>query len=260
MKKPVLNEEDIIQEVRKKKEFSHLPVSIVERVLNLKEVQKERGKSRVKRARAILRKYYTVFLSNKLLKGKMDAEGVLKKHFSTKNRNYDEIYLRILSGNEKSIIDLGAGLNGFSFNYIKKRSPNAKYIGVEALFAFVELMNSYFGKKKLNGEAVQKDLFEINNVIDIIRKQESPKSIFIFNVIDALELDWNYSKEFLLSILEELGDEDRIVISFPTKSLSGKRQFKANRQWLISFLNENFSVFDDFETNGERFISVGKIE
>jgi tRNA G37 N-methylase Trm5 len=250
-------EEQIIQKIREKKEFSYLPVSIVERVLNLKEVEREKGILKIKKSREILRKYYTVFLSNKLMKGKISDDEILKKHFSSKNRNYKEIYSRIITGSEMVIIDLGAGVNGFSFKYIKERNKNVKYIGIEALLPFVELMNKYFKKNKLNGEAICFDLFDLEEVRERIKNSAEPRTILLFNVIDALEsFEWNYSKKLLLEIKKEMGDEDRIVISFPTKSLSGKTRFKAKREWILDFLRENFVLISDFEMNDERFVAV----
>ena len=55
--------EFLIDEVKKKKEFSGLPDSIVERALS------ESGED-IKESRKLLRKYFGVFLTNRVLKKK----------------------------------------------------------------------------------------------------------------------------------------------------------------------------------------------
>lgn len=244
-------ENNLVIEVKKKREFSQLPDTLVEKALAAK-------KGDIKETRAFLRKYFGVFLTNKVLKE--EDEGVLKRHISSKYRDYKEIYENVLNGNEKSIIDLGAGVNGFSFSFIKKKSKEARYIGIEATGQLVKKMRNYFEKKKYNAQAFCLDLFELNNVLEIINKEEHPRTIFLFNVVDALEsFEWNYSKKLLIAIKKEMIGGDRIVISFPTKSISGKTKFKAKRDWLLDFLKENFSILDEFEFEGERFVILKNV-
>jgi len=101
-----------------------------------------------------LHKVFGAFTSQKLLSPKnKNEEWILRKHLSTKERlpYYTEVYKRIFSGFEKnkeiSIIDLGAGVNGFSYDYFG--SPKIKYFGVEAVGQLVDLMNKYFSYEKI---------------------------------------------------------------------------------------------------------------
>jgi hypothetical protein len=247
----------IMFEIKEKKEFSYISNGIIERVLNLPNVKKKKGKEKVKEARAMLRKYFSVFISNKLVKGKLEAEEILKKHLSTKTRDYKKLYEKIIQ-DEKTIIDLGAGLNGFSFPYMLEVNSEIRYFAVEAILPFVELMNDYFQEKKFNAFAVHGDLFNLSEIIHLIGKEKSPKAIFLFNVVDALELEWDYSKKFLLEIKKLIHNEDKIVLSFPTKSLSGKTNFKVKRYWLLDFLENEFRVEDNFDMNGEKFFVLRK--
>ena len=64
------------EKVKQKREFSQLPDSIIERAL-------KKSDGDVKEARSILRKYFGVFLTNKVLK--MSGEELLKIHFSKRN-------------------------------------------------------------------------------------------------------------------------------------------------------------------------------
>lgn len=69
-------DKEFILEIKKKREFSKLPDSIVERVAT--------GTESVKEARALLRKYFGVFLTNRVIKGKGTFEEILSAHISSK--------------------------------------------------------------------------------------------------------------------------------------------------------------------------------
>ena len=61
-------EKELISKISEKKEFSKLPKSIIERILGLKEIEKEIDeKSKIKKSRKVLRKAFTAFLTDKLL-------------------------------------------------------------------------------------------------------------------------------------------------------------------------------------------------
>lgn len=233
---------EVVQEIKKKKEFKELPDSLIERVARL-------SKGDVKQSRAVLRKYLTVFLTNKVVSGKLSAEEVLGKHISSKDRDYSELYHKIV-GKEDIIFDLGAGANGFSYKYIGK-----KYVAVEATKVLVDLMNKYFEEKGFDARAVWGDLFDLGFVLDVIDKEIGSKAVWMFNVIDALELEPNYSKELISAVAERA---DKIVLSWPTQSLQKKRKFTAQRNWIFYFIQSNFKILDNFEMNGEKFVVFSK--
>jgi len=237
---------ELVAKVQEKKEFKELPESLIEKVLLLKEIVKLQDEEKIKQARALLRKYFTVFLSNKITKGKLGSEELLKRHISSKNRDYAGLYKRII-GNEKTIIDLGAGLNGLSIGGIGK-----KYVAVEATRVLVEIMNNYFKQNKIPAEATWEDLFNLNKILEIVKNTEKPRAIWVFNIIDALEyLERDYSKKLLLELKNQA---EKIIISWPTQSLQKQKKFKAKRFWILNFLEENFNILDEFEANGEKFI------
>lgn len=247
---------DLLLEVKKKSEFKEIPDSIIERVFNLKEIKRLADEDKVKQTRAILRKYYTVFITNRLLKDKLSPEEVLKKHLSSKDRDYGELYPKLFNGSEKVIFDLGAGLNGFSFPFIQKIS-DAKYVAIEAKKVFVEKMNRFFQKNNFDAMAIQEDLFSIKNVLEIIDIEPGKKKIaFLFKVVDALEfLERDASKKLILAVSEKV---DRMVVSYSLESISGKVNFQKSREWLLWFLKENFKILDDFEMNRERYLVFSK--
>ena len=247
----------LIEDIKKKK-ISSLPDSIIEKVAKL-------VNDDVKMARVLLRKYFGVFLTNRVLKAKGSADEILKMHISSSKRDYREFYTEIFSdiGVVGSVIDLGAGVNGFSYSSLKKRLGNVNYVAVEAVGQLVENMNNYFEGENFSAKAICENLFNIENILKILKEQEKPRVVFMFQIIDALEnLEKNFSKKFILEISKGC---EWIVLSLPTESLSGRKKFDVNRKWILDFLSSkddsgepdgNFNIRKDYSSNGERLIIV----
>ncbi len=247
----------ILSKIREKREFSQLPEKDIEMAFSHFEKRQASEEEKIKLTRELLRTVFSAFISKKLLSLKnKEPEWILRKHISTRERlsYYEEIYRRVFEGiKEASVIDLGAGINGFSYEFFKKK---INYTAIESVGQLVELMNFYFKKNKLNGKAIHLSLFEKEKVKEIIKKEKKPKIVFLFKVIDALEtIRGDYSKELISSIAPLV---DKIVVSFATKSLGSRQNFKAKRNWIIDFIRENFRVLDDFEIGAERYISFSK--
>lgn len=257
-------EQEIINKIIQKKEFSQLPKKDVEVAFSQFEKRQTIDEEKIKLTRQLLHKVFGAFTSEKLFNEKIldkkTAEEILKKHSSTRERleYYPEIYSRIFSGMNKkiSVIDLGAGVNGFSYNYFKKLSLDVNYIGVEAIGQLVELVNNYFSREKIKGKAIHMSLFELEEIKRIVESSERPRVIFLFKVLDSLEmLEKNYSKKL---ISELIGKCDKFVVSFATQSMISRRKFKVKRYWFENFVRENFKVVDDFEIGGERYLVFKK--
>jgi len=267
-------EAGLVDEVKRKREFSGLLDSVVLRALDL-------VGGDVKDARALLRKYFGVFLTNRVLKGKGDLLGM---HMSSKKRDYQKFYSKIFGvvgglgrlGEDfddcrhrevGSIIDLGCGVNGFSYKYLPR---GVSYVGVEAVGQLVDLTNGYFEEEGVSAEAVCMDLFDVDLVVDILKNSKKPRVVFLFQVVDALEgLERDFSKRFLLEIS---GECEWIVLSLPMESLGSRKKFESRRKWLVDFLSskdgsskdysteysseprERFVIVRDFVENGERTI------
>jgi hypothetical protein len=248
---------EILKEIQEKREFSQLPEKDIELAFGHFEKRQASEEEKIRLTKELLRKLFSAFISQKLLSLKdKDSEWILRKHISTRERlsHYKEIYKRIFKEDKKaSVIDLGAGINGFSYESFNKLKLKINYTAIESVGQLIELMNHYFKKNKISGKAIHLSLFEKEKVKEIIKKEKKPRIIFLFKVIDALEsLKENYSKE-LISELVPLAD--KIVVSFATKSLGNRQNFKANRNWIIDYIQENFAVLDDFEVSGERYIT-----
>ena len=247
----------IYKKITEKKEFSQLPKIDVEKAFSHFEKRQCSDEEKIRLTRDLLRKIFSAFISRKILSPKdKGEEWILRKHLSTRERLsfYAEVYSRILRDEKKdlSIIDLGAGINGFSYIFFEKLGLKPKYVAVEAVGQLVVLMNGYFKKFKKNGRAIHASLFELEKIKKIIEKQKKPKIVFLLKAIDSLEmLERDYSKKLLLEIAPLC---DKIIVSFATGSMIKKTKFRAKRNWIIDFIKEHFELLDDFEIGGERYV------
>lgn len=256
IKETGLSKEQLISKIVEKKEFSDLlPVD----VKNVFEKFNNTGYSdeeKIKLTRDSLRKIFSGFSSKKIfsLKNK-DAEWHLNKHLSTRERlpYFKEVYARIFSRMPKklSVIDLGAGINGFSYSFFKECGIQVDYVAMESVGQLVNVMKEFFDNEKINAQAFQISLFELDKVKAVIEKTKKPRVIFLFKVIDSLEsIEKDYSKK----VIEECAKlAERVVVSFATESMIKRIKFRANRNWIIDFLTKNFKILDDFKLGGERF-------
>ncbi|MFH1585661.1 MAG: hypothetical protein ABIB79_02755 [archaeon] len=244
----------IYEQITKKKEFSQLPKKDVEIAFSHFSKRQVSEDEKIRLTRELLHKVFGAFTSTKLLSPKdKDPKWILRKHLSTRERliYYEKLYKRLFRGfnNENSVIDLGAGVNGFSYNYLPK---GVNYVAVEAIGQLVDLMNNYFKTKITKGNAFHFSLFELEKVKNIIAQQKRSRVVFLFKTLDSLEmLKRDYSKELLNEIVPLT---DKIVVSFATKSMISRKSFKVNRNWIIKFIEENFEVLDNFEWGDEKYI------
>ena len=256
----------LFSKIISKKEFSDLPRADVESAMKRFEGENYIDEERVKLTRDLLRKVFSVFTSQKLLSpgiiDKKNVDEVLKKHLSTKERFefYGEIYSRLLKSFEKdlTIFDLGAGINGLSYEKMKKViDGNLNYVAVESVGQLVKLMNYYFKTRGIESAgAIQKSLFDLEGIKKILKSVDGKKIVFLFKVLDSLEMmERNYSKKILEEIVPLV---DKVVISFATRSLVSRKKFVVNRSWILDFVGEKFKITDDFEIGAERYVVFEK--
>jgi len=246
---------EIYDKIVQKKEFSQLPRKDVEVVYGKFEKREVSDVEKIRLTRDLLRKVFSGFTSKKLLSLKNKApEWILRKHLSTRERlpYYAELYKKIIDS-ERSVIDLGAGINGFSYNYLPR---GTSYFGIEAVGQLVELMNYYFKTKVLNAGAIHLSLFEIQKVKKYIKQVKGKKVVFLFKTIDSLEMiQRDYSKKLLKEIVPLV---DKVVVSFATRSMVSRKKFNVSRKWILEFISSEFQVLDSFELGGERYIVFKK--
>jgi hypothetical protein len=256
-----MNKQEMIAKIMQKKEFSELPKKDVE--MALKKFDKEHllDEEKIKLTRNLLMEVFSAFTSRKLLSLRDREPGwILKKHLSTRERNpyYKEIYKRILKdlGKDLSIIDLGSGVNGFSYESFGKAGFNVDYTGVEAIGQLVRLTNKYFRKNKIRGKAIHLSLFELEKLKKIIKKTKEPRVVFLLKLVDSLELlERNYSKKLISGIS---GLVDRIVVSFPTESMIKREKIWVKRTWILRFIEKDFKLLDHFQLGAERYLAFSK--
>jgi len=256
--------EELIQKIIEKKEFSQLPKKDVVRVFNKFDKNIYSNEEKIKLSRDMLRKIFSGVTSKKIFSYKKKSKDwYLKRHLSTNERfnYYLELYKKILAElpkeKEISVIDLGAGINGFSYDFFKDLKFDIKYIAVEAIGQFVKTMNDFFKDKNIKGEAFHLSLFNLKEIKEIVKKTKKPRVVFLFKTIDSLEmLEKDYSKKFLQEITPLC---ERIVVSFSTQSMIKRKRFKAKRYWIINFINDNFKILEDFQKGGERYVVFCKI-
>ncbi len=276
----------IYKKIISKKEFSQLPREDVERAFSVFDQDKFSDEEKIKKTRDLLRKIFSGFGGKKVLVWKdKSAEEVLKKHLSTRERFdfYEEIYKRVLKDlgtqgctpkniqkniftrSKISVIDLGAGVNGFSYNYFEKVGKKVNYVAVDSVGQLMDSTQRYFDSNKISAQAVKMSLFELNKIKKLISATEKPQVVFMFKVVDALEkLERNYSKKLLKEIMglvdTPFGHENllrgRCVLSLPTESWNLRKRFFVQRTWLIDFIKENWNITDDFVIGGERYLVI----
>lgn len=241
-----------------KPELRKLPIEDVEMALSLCFKNQNSDEENIECAREILHGAYGAFSSRKLFVAsskhgqsrERTPEWILKKHLSTRERlpYYNEIYERIFGKFKGTVFDLGAGVNGFSSSFI----PKVKYVGIEGIGQLVDLMSQYFKKQKLNAKAIHLSLFQLEKIESLIEKEKGKKVIFLFKVLDSLEmLKRDYSKNLLLKITPLV---EKVVVSLATRSMISRKPFNVKRSWIVGFIKEEFKITDDFELGGERYI------
>jgi len=247
----------LVGKVKQKKEFSGLPDGLIEKVLNQKQIKNKSDDERVKLSRAFLRKYFGVFMTNKVLKGK--DESVLESHISSRKRDYSLFYKKIsdvVGVDFESVLDFGCGMNGFSYNFLEDSFSEINYVGIEATRQLCELQNKFFESMNFSrAKVIWGDLFSFSEVEHVVKNSASPRLILLLQVVDALEnVEPNFSKEFLLNLKKFLGNKDVLVISNPLKSISGRNRFDIKRRWLEEFITQNFELIDKFDLFDEEFL------
>lgn len=214
-----------------------------------------------------LREVHGVFRKTPLSKGKREQylkdacspkteeeaiQKILENHQSTAERasSYTSLFSRIqeIQPNTKKVLDLGCGYNPFTYSLWK---TNPFYIAVDINKEDQEFIQEYFTKKSIPGKAVVADL-TTEEAITWIKDISKGTTALLFKLLDSMETKKKNSSKKLLEALQS----DTIIISFATKTISGKGEIKAERKWLqetLNHLNTRF-IRSDFDLDNEAFI------
>lgn len=256
-----MNKQQLIKKIMEKSEFSQLPKEDVERAFELFDKKEYSDLEKIKLTRELLRRVFTAFMGRKIMNPKnKDARWFLLRHVSTRERFdfYLDVCKRIFKSfkeKEISVIDLGAGINGLSYEFFPK-GKKINYIGIEAVKQLVEVVNYFFEKNKIKAKMINESLFELEKIKKVIKKQKRPRVCFLLKTVDSLEmLKRNYTKKLLEEVVPLC---DKFVVSFATRSLFKKHLFKVRRDWAINYIKDNFEILDDFEFGNEKYIILRK--
>jgi len=204
----------------------------------------------IKKTRAVLRKSVGVFIIAEKTK---DFEKLLFGHESAKERfgAYPELYRKIfeVTGEPKSILDLGCGLNPLSYNFLGARP---KYFAVDISSLIIEIVKDFFAKDKIAGKAEMINLREIKN-----KKLNLPKAdiCFMFKLLDSIEMEKGH--KLAEKLIKEV-DCRWIAASFSTKTISGKKMNHPYRGWVEQMCRRLGYFYEILEFENEIFYLIRK--
>lgn len=179
-----------------------------------------------------------------------NADLALDIHRSCRERlpYYQELYDFIKI--KDSVLDIGCGLNGFSYPYFKK---NIFYKGIDVNEEELSFVKQYFEQEKINGVLENLDLTNKDNIEKIGLESEKFECVFLLKTLDTLEsIERNISEKIMKIIKSK-----KIVVSFPTRTLGGKKLISSERTWFKKIKKENYNT-STYEIDNEIFYIFNK--
>jgi len=172
---------------------------------------------------------------------------ILASHRSTAERldYYPELYA-VLFGNNKPavILDICAGLNPCSYEYL---GCTPEYYAVDVSPQLMDFVTKWFQKHHISGKAWQADVTKVTEWPDA-------DTVLIFKGMDVLErIDYGLGER----LLEKFRDK-RIIVSFATATISGKREIRISKRfWIERWCQQHGKTFRTHDIPGERFYIIG---
>ncbi|MEK6847097.1 MAG: hypothetical protein AABY16_02935 [Nanoarchaeota archaeon] len=241
----------LIAEIKQKHEFRDLPNSFIKNILE-SYLQKQKisipynkknRKLLVKIIRAKLRKSAGQYIEKTKSKLSSNQE-LLKLHKSTNERLKEYEYIKSLIEQLKpqSILDLGCGLNPMAI-----AKPNIKYYAYDIKADYLSLVKDYFEKNKIKGEAQHEDITQVNNF---------PKTDVCL-MLKLLDILGKNKKEIAKKLFTKL-NSNNLIVSFATRTLSGKPMNRPYRRWFENLLKDLNLEYKLHRTNNEIFYVIKK--
>ena len=273
MNNPFIN--NLLTQVKSNKKYSSIADEIIlqeiNNYLNKNKITKI-SKQDIKEIRNSLHKSYASFQTRKKNKisiylnelrnnsnNKQIINRLLSTTLSTKERldNYSDIYNQIfkITGLPKTIIDLGCGLNPFSYPLMNLDSLN--YYAYDINQEDINNLNEYFKIMKttgLNGKAAILDIRNLSKISSL----PSSDIVFLFKVIDIIDKENHKPSEELIVKLINENKAKFIVASFATATLTRKPMNNPHRKWLELMLNRNNLNFQTIKTENEIFYVISE--
>ncbi|MCF7871973.1 hypothetical protein K9L97_02970 [Candidatus Woesearchaeota archaeon] len=204
------------------------------------------------------RKKYLEILRKETKEEKNILEKILKSHLSTKERitYFNRVYSKIIEicGKPKKIADLACGFNPFSYFYW---NLNLEYLASDISEIDLDFIQKFFASQNIKGNTTSGDLTNENFQSKIIKKIRDYDTCLLFKALDSLEyLKKGSSTKLLLKIPCK-----NIIISFPSKTISGKNVIKGKRHWFLEALKQKNSEgweIHEFEIGPEIYYLLKK--
>jgi uncharacterized protein YlzI (FlbEa/FlbD family) len=257
-----MNQEEFIKEIKKSKKYKDIAEEIIMAKVNEFFKKYNVGEDErffMKEIKASLHKAHGSFrFNNKKIEvflDKKDFLSMLDKNKSTRERLdiYSNIYEKIfeITGKPKSILDLGCGLNPCSIP-LMKLNKELSYNAYDINESEMNFLNKFFEKFEINGKASILDLTKIEN----IEKLPETDLCLMFKLIDVLEEEkegHKYSEEIIKILSRKC---KFIVVSFATRTISGKKMMFASRGWIERMLFRIGLKFEELVFDSEIFYVI----
>jgi len=260
----------ILQKIKANKKYKTIADSVVKKEIKIylkSNPNATTDKQTIKEIRAKLHRKYSSFQTRK--KNKTDkyleelkqdptnqetTNKLLSITVSTKERinDYKTIYKKIfkLTNKPKIIIDLGCGLNPFSFPTMNL--TNLNYYAYDIDEKDIKYLNKYFKIIKPRGLKGKAKILDATN-INKIKKLPKSDIIFMFKLLDLFD---NKTSEELIT--QSIKETNYIVASFPTKTITRKQMNFPKRKGFELMLSRLDLKFKTFETDNEIFYIISK--
>ncbi len=276
----------LIEVIVKKKELRGLDVSFVRNTLeeyfrkNLavrrefeSKAFNEKGavtKIIVKDVRALLRRVYGLFRTQGIVTkenvetyfsskyAKRALKELLSLHHSTLERLpfYEQMYQEIFrrTGEPKTILDLGCGLNPLSLPLMGL--SEVRYLAYDISKQELAVLDYFFSRvrQQYRGIDASARILDIGDV-EAVRHLMSSDVCFMFKVTDHLDRGKGHKKtEDILKVVPARF----VVMSFATKTMSGKEMTAPRRGWVEYLCNRLGYSFEVLKFDGEIVYVVRK--
>lgn len=186
-----------------------------------------------------------------------EQENIIKKillsHQSTFERydSYKDLYSAIKKTTQSinKIIDLGCGYNPFSYEFLKC-SP--EYVAIDINEEDSGFIKEYFELKKIKGKTLTLDLTREEALKIVQEESENSDVCLLLKLLDSLESKKRGSS---LDLLNHLNSKV-LVVSFPLKTIGGRREIKGERKWFEKILKTKKYEFNLLEIGTEKYYVI----
>jgi hypothetical protein len=249
--------DSLIGKIKQKKELSGIDNSIIlEHIENylkktnliLDNLNESQLKIIAKDIRAVLRENVGRFQASAKDRHKLletnDIPGLLKMHSSTKERLefYPEFKEIIKKLKVSSILDLGCGINPIAL-----AEPGVKYYAADINLDDLDLVRLFFKKNNIDGEVFVCNLNKIEDCS--LPKTELCLVLKVFDILG--KEDYKTAKK----IIEKISSK-HLIVSFSTRTLSGKPMNRPRRIWFEKLLESLCYKFEIVKSNNEIFYII----